>query len=90
MPRGVRLHPDVARELRALAASDMSFADLSRCANGAAERARAVRPSYDTVRRLTLDERRRRRRSRALDVLAGVLAGASAMVLAVEIVRRSC
>jgi hypothetical protein len=86
----VRTDERLIAEIRLLAASDMSFADLSRHANHSAERLRVTRPSYDTVRLVARDARRRRIRARTRDLVVGGVAGAAIATIAAITLRRSC
>ena len=79
------MHPDLARELRALAAAaDLTYADLARHLWASAGWIGAVAPSYSTVRAFVVRERRRLARTRrARLALAAAGGGAATLVMLV-------
>jgi hypothetical protein len=83
MAVGDRMHPDLARELRSLAAAaDLTYADLARHLWASAGWIGAVAPSYSTVRAFVVRERRHLARARrARLALAAAGGGAATLVM---------
>jgi hypothetical protein len=71
------VHPEFAQAIRVLGALGLPYAELWRMLRPVARRLDLPRPSYPTVRRLAIAERRRKtRRQKEVDeVLARVLRG---------------
>jgi hypothetical protein len=79
IPRQEPLHPEFARALQILAATDVSYAEAWRLLRPVAARLDRPRPSYFLLRRALERERRHRERLRAhveqvvSDLLAGLI-----------------
>jgi hypothetical protein len=87
MAVGDRMHPDLARELRSLAAAaDLTYADVARHLWAAAGWIGAVAPSYSTVRALVVRERRRLARTRRARLALAAAAGGGAATLVLLVV----